>query len=184
MISECSSQDTGSRWGLFVTRRYFHCFHVVMIFGVGADRTRPPALASAKPARLVYPGAVSMAERSNDARLVAVVGLIGSSRPPECASRLVEHCNVRFDPMLVEQPTETQEPGIKLGNRSSDQSGWHSFPQRHSGGFERVQVKRDRGSKRSCRAGGRASLVVSSPVDWSTIPRLLLRATSTHIASL
>jgi hypothetical protein len=34
-------------------------------------------LASAKPARFVYPGAVSKAERSNDARLVAVVGLIG-----------------------------------------------------------------------------------------------------------
>jgi hypothetical protein len=32
---------------------------------------------SAKPARFVYPGAVSIAERSNDARVVAVVGLIG-----------------------------------------------------------------------------------------------------------
>jgi hypothetical protein len=34
-------------------------------------------LVSAKPARFVYPGAVSMAKRWNDARLVAVVGLIG-----------------------------------------------------------------------------------------------------------
>src|SRR6516165_7183643 len=35
-----------------------------------------------------------------------VIGEVLAREGPVCASRLVEHCNVRFDPMLVEQPAE------------------------------------------------------------------------------